>query len=228
MFKLSEIAPAIQAEIDAHNKAMAEHRDACREDVCVTCGRVPERSHEDRMKAIDAMGRSAALSRIPEAFIEATLDAGWLVKLVGDEAIDRARRHGFKSAAFIGPPGAGKTSLAAAMFRSAIERTKRPRWYRWTSGHALAKARASAALGDEAPLVQQALEADLLVIDELGGEQERHATAVAEVIYERHAENRPTWVTTGVSPKVIADRYGGGIARRVFEGAEVFRLGGKK
>lgn len=228
MFKLSEIAPAIQAEIDAHNKAMAEHREACREDVCMQCGRVPERSHEDRMKAIDAVGRATVLARIPSAFAEATFDADWLAKLVGAETVERARRHGNRSAAFIGPPGAGKTSLVAAMFRAAVETSKRPRWFRWTSAYALAKARASAALGDEAPLVQQAFEADLLVIDELGGEQDRHATAVAEVIYERHAENRPMWITTGVAPKVIADRYGGGIARRVFEGAEVFRLGGKR
>ena len=228
MFKLSEIAPAIQAEIDAHNAAMAEHREACREKFCDRCGRYPERSHEDRMKTIDALGRSAALARIPEAFAEATLEAEWLRKLVGDDVIERARKAPYQRCAFIGPPGAGKTSLVAAMFRIAVERTKRPRWYRWASAHQLAKARASADLGDEAPLVQLALEADLLVVDELGGEQERYASAVGEVIYERHAANRPTWVTTGVAPKVIADRYGGGIARRVFEGAEVFRLGGKR
>lgn len=228
MFKLSEIAPAIQAEIDAHNRAMAKHREACREEFCDKCGRYPVRPPVDHTKAFLEGDRMAARRRIPEAFADAHLDAEWLAKLIGVDVIERAKGAGFQRAAFIGPPGAGKTSLAAAMFRSAIDRTKRPRWYRWTSGHALAKARVSASLGDEAPLVQQALDADLLVIDELGGEEPRHATSVSEVIYERHAENRPTWITTGVSPKVIADRYGGGIARRVFEGAEVFRLGGKK
>lgn len=228
MFKLSEIAPAIQAEIDAHNDAMAKHREACREEFCDACGRYRPKVPGAIEAAFLTAGRNAALARIPEAFFEATFEADWLVKLVGAENVERASKVGYQRAAFIGPPGAGKTSLCAAMFRAAIGRTKRPRWYRWTSGHGLAKARASAELGDEAPLVQQALEADLLVIDELGGEQERYASAVAEVVYERHAANRPTWVTTGVSPKVIADRYGGGIARRIFEGAEVFRLGGKR
>jgi hypothetical protein len=92
----------------------------------------------------------------------------------------------------------------------------------------LAKARASHPLGEgEAPLVAKALAASLLVVDELGGEDDRHGTAVREVLHERHAENLPTWVTTGVGPREIAARYDGGIARRLFEGAEVFRMGAK-
>jgi DNA replication protein DnaC len=230
MFKLSEIAPAIAAELEAHEKAMAEHRETCREHVCMKCGRVPPRPERVPVTFED-FDRSYALDTVPEAFRCAALDSDWLAKLVGGEDIERAAQAiGAKRAAFIGPPGAGKTSLAAAMFRAAVAQAKGRvvRGYRWCSSHALAKARATSGLGEEAPLVEKALMSPLLVIDELGGEDPRHASAVAEVLYERHAENRATWVTTGVSPKAIADRYGGGIARRVFEGAEVFRLGTKK
>ena len=79
----------------------------------------------------------------------------------------------------------------------------------------------------EAPLVESCFAATLLVIDELGGEDPRYASAVAEVLFERHEQARPTWVTTGVGPTEIASRYGGGIARRVFEDAAVFRLSRK-
>lgn len=230
MFKLSEIAPAIQAELDAHNEAMAKHREVCREEFCEQCGRHrPRKVFTDDDNPFLTSDRQTAIGNIPRAFADAKLGAEWLIALVGAETVQRAMVSlAMKRLAFIGPPGAGKTSLAAAMYRASIEASKRPRFHRWTSSHALAKARAITSLGGEAPEVDKALHAELLLIDELGGEDARHASAVAEVLYERHAENRATWITTGVSPKVIADRYGGGIARRVFEGTEVFRLGGKR
>jgi hypothetical protein len=228
MLKFEDIAPAIVADMQAQERALAEHRAKCVAEVCDQCGKRPRRapSLDNPFVAAD---RSAALATLPRAFADARLDAPWLVELVGSEAMELAASSlGAKRAAFVGLPGAGKTSLAAAMFRAAVDVAKRPRWMRWTSSHALAKARATASLGDEAPLVERALQADLLVVDELGGEDQRHASAVAEVLYERHAENLATWITTGVTSQAIANRYGGGIARRIFEGATVFKLGGKR
>ncbi len=176
------------------------------------------------------------MGTVPAAFAGTTLDADWLVRLVGGATVTQAREaaSGIR-AAFVGPPGSGKTSLAVAMFRARLE-SERPAKlmcpraeHRYVSAHALAKARAGHPLGGgDPPLVVQALRCPVLLLDEIGGENPLHASSVAEVIYERHAEALPTWITTGVAPADIANRYGGGIARRIFEGATVFRLGAKR
>lgn len=197
----------------------------------------------DRKRAIRRKA-APALASIPEKFSAVTLDAPWLAKLVGSTAMDDARAtDGGSSAVLVGPPGSGKTSLAIAMFRAVVEAaaTQGPLplpdlarrgdglSHRVISAHSLAKARAFHPLGEgEAPAVMAALNADLLLLDELGGEDARYASAVTEVIYERHAAMRPTWITTGVDPKAVASRYGGGIARRVFEDARVFQLGARR
>ncbi len=225
----------------------AEHKAACTEDPCARCGRYRcrrgcgERVDIEssscaacRAKLAAATWRACAMQRVPAAFLDAEFESEWLVNLLGSkvhaEAMKAVLDHEHRVAA-VGPPGSGKTSLIAAMLLASdfsSYDTAPLRGPTWVSAHQLAKARALHPLGEgEAPLIRQALEAPLLVVDELGGEDQRYASAVAEVLYERHAQDHPTWVTTGVSPKEIADRYGGGIARRVFEDAKVFRLVGR-
>jgi hypothetical protein len=186
---------------------------------CSACGR------KHRL----ATWRYQIREQIPAAFRDVTLESPWLVALVGSSVIADARQStGAPRIAALGVPGSGKTSLVAAMLQASESAARNPRVL-WVSAHQLAKARAIHPLGDgEAPLIVSALSCDVLVVDELGGEDTRYASAVAEVLYERHAEASPTWVTTGVGPKEIADRYGGGIARRVLEDAKVFRLAGRK
>jgi hypothetical protein len=230
MIKLDELAPAVAQRI-AEDEA---HRRGCEDPACSRCGRRDARQVDrERAEIWRSMAVRRAVERIPPAYAGAALDAPWLVQLVGPDTIARSNvAIGEAHVAFVGPPGAGKTSLAAAMFRAcaaADPDTGALVRYRWVSSHALAKARAGQPLGEgEAPIVDACLEASLLVLDELGGEDPRYASAVAEVLFERHAQARTTWVTTGVGPKEIAARYGGGIARRVFEGAAVFRLAGRK
>ena len=229
MFKISDVAPDIAAKLEAYEREMAEHRAQCKAEFCEQCGRRPKADLVAMDRAFAELGKRRAFDTVPAAFHDVELSGEWLAKLVGSEAMHQAQTSiDARRATFLGPPGAGKTSLAVAMFRRAIEVGKDAAWFRYVSSHALAKARATSQLGDEAPLVEACLRSPLLLVDELGGEDSRHASAVAEVIYERHAENRRTWVTTGATPKAIADRYGGGIARRVFEGATIFRLGGKR
>lgn len=226
MFKLEEVAPDIAALAAEH----AKHADGCTADPCERCGRDTARevSAAKILRSLEDIHRARALESLPAGFDAATLDAPWLESLVGSNTIAAARASlASPRVAFVGPPGAGKTSLAIAMFRAAVlagSAAGKSR-YRYTSAHALAKARAGHPLGEgEAPLVEACLRSPLLLIDELGGEDTRYSSATAEVIYERHAEGRPTWVTSGVGPQELANRYGGGIARRIFEGAQVFRL----
>lgn len=170
------------------------------------------------------------LRLVPPAYAAAELDASWLVELVGVDITARAKQSlGERAGAMLGMPGTGKSSLAAAVFKAAARAepdSRRLHRFVWVSSHKLAKARAIQPLGEgEAPDVESALSSSMLVLDELGGEDPRYASAVAEVLYERYERQLPTWVTTGVDSKAIASRYGGGIARRVFENAAVFRLG---
>lgn len=228
MFKLEDVAPDIAALAADHQR----HADGCKADPCERCGRDTMRESAAKMlRSLEDVHRARALDTLPAGFDAATLDARWLEALVGQATIENARGNlGAVRVAFVGPPGAGKTSLAIAMFRAAVlagSASGKSR-YRYTSAHALAKARAGHPLGEgEAPLVESCMRSPLVLIDEIGGEDARYSSAVAEVIYERHAEGRPTWVTSGVGPQELASRYGGGIARRIFEGAVVFRLGRK-
>jgi hypothetical protein len=71
--------------------------------------------------------------------------------------------------------------------------------------------------------VELAMGCSVLALDDLGNERAERS-AVPDVIFERHAEDRPTWLTTAFGPDAIAKRYGDGIARRVFERAAVIDL----
>lgn len=229
---LAEMARQMEAETAAHVAS-------CTADPCFRCGRnrckcgARVRYENDRCADCEAKAERArwlrdVLPHIPAAFSQATLESPWLATLVGPKVIADARAAtSAVRVAATGKPGSGKTSLIAAMFAaSSFARSAGPPM--WISAHGLAKARALHPLGEgESPKIAKALAAGVLVVDELGGEDQRYASAVAEVLYERHAEARATWVTTGVGPAEIADRYGGGIARRVFEDAVVFRLVGR-
>jgi hypothetical protein len=62
-------------------------------------------------------------------------------------------------------------------------------------------------------------------LDDVGGERDHAMSAVHDIFVERHAENRATWVTTGLTREQLVKRYGQGIVARVFERATVIRVG---
>lgn len=67
--------------------------------------------------------------------------------------------------------------------------------------------------------------APLTLLDNLGSERDSAGSAAPEVVLVRHAENRPLWVTTGLTRPQLVARYGEGIVRRLFERATIVSLG---
>lgn len=186
-----------------------------------------------------------ATTDLPTDFAGTTLSQEWLSRLVGSQEVSKARNavSVARAVAFVGPAGSGKTSLAIAMFNAALvaDAPTAPSGWRmgsfpegfgaehlYVSAFDLANAKAETPLGKKTELIERAKRAPLVVIDELGGEDPRYASAVSEVIYKRHGDGRRTWITMGVRQREIATRYGGGIARKAFEHAVVFDLPGPR
>lgn len=134
----------------------------------------------------------------------------------------------------VGPAGSGKTTLAAALIGEIVRRAlagdasaeallgPRARWggggARWAEAADLARARRNHRLGDgEAPLIEDALSASLLVVDDLGAERGDADGGLADVLWERHQRERPCVWTTGLSSAQITERYGSGFLRRLTE-----------
>jgi DNA replication protein DnaC len=127
-------------------------------------------------------------------------------------------------AVFIGAAGRGKSTLAAIMTRYRVDarRLYQPPMF--------IRARSLGGAGmhkrDEG-IAEVAMDAWFAVIDDVGVEANVPSSALADVIDSRHERKLPTWFTTGMSAEEIAARYGAGIARRMFENAIIFDLGGR-
>jgi hypothetical protein len=125
---------------------------------------------------------------------------------------------------FVGRSEAGKTSLAASLV-AALDRAQQDgdgqayrllRSFVWLDALELSRARSSFKLGDgEAPLVDRARKASLLVLDEVGAETVAGSDEVLDVIWRRWQDERPTIVTTGQPGKKLIDRYGEGVYTRL-------------
>lgn len=152
-----------------------------------------------------------------------------------------ALRANAPSLVWVGGSGSGKTTLACAAARG---------WARAHGGGRIVFARATElatasryhALGAGQPeAIAKAIKADLLILDELGPPQRSAQWQdVEDVVFARYEQNRPTWVTTWLTPDLptggdlradtaaaIAGHYGGGFARRVLERASVIDCGGR-
>jgi len=125
---------------------------------------------------------------------------------------------------WMGPPGAGKSSLGVAALRAWVAGARRPAMF--VAAHHLATARIQHAAGrGEAPLVIRAVAAPLLLIDDLGQGNATTTDAAADVIRDRVDQDKPLWITTGLTAQELTARYDGGAIRRIFERAMVVRVG---
>jgi hypothetical protein len=122
-----------------------------------------------------------------------------------------------------GASRAGKTSLAVAMLRRWV--SHKGKRAAFVHAYQLGVARLLHPAGHGEPeLVAFAMRAPLVLIDDLGGERDFANSALPDILVERHAENRPTWVTTGMTRAQLVRRYGQGIVSRIFDRATVIRV----
>jgi hypothetical protein len=122
---------------------------------------------------------------------------------------------------------AGKTSLAVAMLRQWVASSGRCGAF--LAAYRLGIARLQHPAGHGEPeLVEIAMRTPLVLLDDLGSERDHVMNAIPDVLFERHAQNLPTWVTTGLTRDQLVQRYGLGVVARVFERAKVIRLASKE
>jgi len=156
---------------------------------------------------------------IPEPLRWASLQAPELRRRVARErAIAEGEAAlGAPAVVLVGPSGSGKTTLACALLRAWEAKHPRRRAV-FALATRLAVARIEHGFGHgQAPEIERALEAGLLLLDDVGTEGHSAWNAVPDVILERVTYGRPIWVTTWMSPEQAAQRYGDGVARRLFE-----------
>jgi hypothetical protein len=91
--------------------------------------------------------------------------------------------------------------------------------------HRLGVARLQHAAGRGEPeLVQRAMSMPLALLDDVGSEADTGMNPLPDIVFERHAADRRTWITTGLSREELVRRYGTGFVTRVFDRAKVLRL----
>ncbi len=235
-----------RVNLEGRAAELAAHRAGCLAEECRTCERVKcygcgatkqglgglcaacvERERYDRAKvrvfasipkrfrwAID--GNLSALAgrvKLPPARISAAL--AWAAGLGATPP----------SLVLTGETATGKTSLIVAMFAAWFARHRNEQT-RFVAALELGLARSRQPLGHgDPPAVVAAIEAPLLILDDLGMESPMHADVLRQVLLARHNEDLPTWVTTGLLHPAVAQRYDGGLARRLFESAKHVALG---
>jgi DNA replication protein DnaC len=162
---------------------------------------------------------------VPPAYEWARFDAPELVARVGSAAA-RALADGIWSQpklVFTGAAGAGKTSLAVACLRRWAAQSGRAAVF--LHAYALSIARIQHAAGHGEPeIVERAMKCPMVLVDDVGSEREMAGSAIPDVIFVRHAEERPLWVTTGLTRPQLVTRYGTGIVRRLLERATVIEV----
>lgn len=205
--------------------------------ICDGCGAKRERAASQRNCA-------KALSTLPSGLSWARLDNEALLRAVGPDRRPRVEpslhtgadpigwcRHAVgalisgkaRNIVLMGPTGVGKSALACAMARRVVEVDPAVgARMRFVSCVDLSTCRREARWGEGRPRsLEEARGCGLLIYDDLG--QEAGGTDVAiEVMDARYRAGLPTIVTTWMTRDQLAERYGGGLTRRVLDRAGCF------
>jgi DNA replication protein DnaC len=177
--------------------------------------------NEQRLAALSALEKT-----IPAYYRWARFSAPELRQRVPASALTAAVEYAWRHdrVCLMGASRGGKTSLAVAMLRRWVSHANKPAAF--VHAYRLGVARIMHPAGHGEPeLVEFAMRAPLVLIDDLGGERDHALSALPDILVERHAENRPTWVTTGLTREQLVKRYGLGIVARVFERATLIGVG---
>jgi DNA replication protein DnaC len=163
----------------------------------------------------------AALSTVPSAYAEARFGTEEIVTRVASAEARRVAQASCYEGrvAILGASGAGKTTLAVAMLRDRAYFEQLP-----PESCLFLPAWRLAGWG-RTDIASQAMECDLLLLDDLGSDREFPTSPVTGVIFGRFDACRPTWVTTWMTPAQVTARYGDGIARRIFSLSTVIDCG---
>jgi DNA replication protein DnaC len=180
-------------------------------------------------------GNAPGFQQIPIAWKWCTCSSAEFRERIGKKCQAFARTYdGKASAILLGSTGKGKTSGVLAALRRLRDEAERETIARtgalperhptlqklhglqWFSGSEIALARKRHALGSgEAKLISDAIYAPLLVIDEVGFEP--LDGALFDVIDARYNKERPTILTSGLTSKAFAEKYGDALWRRLTE-----------
>lgn len=194
--------------------------------LCAVCEKRALEAKRQDDAASEARERAVFLAKIkviPPRYRDARLTPELAKRVANPECIARATEMlGKPMVTLTGGAGSGKTSLAAAMVATSAEHAADGkaearalvRDAMWVTAASLSRARSEHSLGvGEAPLVDAAMSASLLVIDDAG--MEREFGTVTDVIFRRHDEMLPTIVTTGFGRTALTEKYGDGVVRRM-------------
>jgi hypothetical protein len=187
-------------------------------------GAEPDEPDRDRRR--DAL---AALERtVPPVYRWARFGVAELAARTGGLAARAEARRIWRHPRliFTGPSRAGKTSLAVACLRRWAADSGRAAGFFHAYRLGVARIQHQAGHG-EPEIVESAMKLPMALLDDVGSERDTAANALPDVVFERHAEDRPLWVTTGLSKEQLVARYGEGIVGRLFERSSVIRMGGE-
>lgn len=171
---------------------------------------------------------------IPHHFRDRTFDA-FKVTPENQDAYNLARAYpaedGKQSILLMGPPGTGKTHLAAAVAINQVYQQKSVIFGTVPTILGRIKSTFSGEGATESEVKSAIMECSLLVLDDLG--KEKPSEWVEETLYEiinaRYVRKLPVIITTNVGLKAVEGRYpwnGEAIVSRLFEMCRGVQVGG--
>lgn len=215
--------PATQAESLGSFVAALARRQSGDAIEAPTFPRRPEAPAEDQRDQHRLEQLLATLGAIPEEHRWARFDAPQLTKFVWDRnAIERTRKTESRDVSlFVGAPGAGKSTLATALYAARLSAARWPAGLWIKAERLMLETGREAALGNEPAILARARRTPVFMLDDLGSEtgDDVARAQLMELISRRHLEHRPTIVTTGLPMEELQRRYGGGFVRRLSEKA---------